>query len=284
VITALFSAAGLAGFNIWQKIAVETIDEFTVTLQSHLLPIPVLVGTVFLTPTVIPKKPVIGLIVLSGLSNAASYYLLAKALKREDVSIIAPLRAILPILLAFIEPLIFGFSYRSIILIASILTASGIYVLLSEDEFLAPIKNLERRGIQYGFLSPIVIILAVFSDRFAFTVYGANPLTYSFFIVVSTTIALLIIFAFKDFNASLRTAITPTKKTLPLGFFRGLAIFSALYSISLTTGTNLTIVNQLGLLLPVVIGGLSFNEKYTVRRIIGAVAVICGSLLVIVFA
>ena len=95
----------------------------------HLVASVLLLSTLLFIPAFFSIKMFL-LLLASGLINGISFWLLAIAYEQDSLSLIAPLRGVIPIFVAFLEPLIFqNFNYKLSLVVSSIVVAVGIYQL-----------------------------------------------------------------------------------------------------------------------------------------------------------
>lgn len=269
-------------FNIYQKKLINVeISPIKIAVQMHLI------GGLIGLPILIYlfsgwTQTVIILLALTGLSNGLSFWFLAEAYGYDSLSIIAPLRGVTPLLVAFIEPLVFQeLQYERSLIIASIVVALGLYILLYEDSPLKSLKRINTPGVLIGILSAAVISVAVLIDRYAMTTTDMSPVVYAVFVIWFSLGYLLFITAIrKQYN--FKYVIKPTLKMIPLGFFRFTSAALAISALTLIEGTRLNILWQFGYVVAAIFGGKLLGESNLLRRGIGAILILLATVIVIV--
>ena len=280
----LWIIVGLAGsfavglFNLYQKYVIERGQTpLQVITGMHLVASVLLLSTLLFAPVFFSVKMAL-LLVASGIINGISFWLLAIAYEQDSLSLIAPLRGVTPIFVAFFEPIVFqNLNYKLSLVFSSFVVAFGIYILLYEDSFVAPLKRLSDRGVSRGVISAIIIAFAVLIDRYAIVNTGVEPVTYSMYLMIAAFVSSFIISV--HFSESRATdMLIPDAKIIPLGFLRALYVVLAFTTLSLVEGTRFTIIWQIGTMIAAIAGGSLLNEDDLVRKSIGA-----GMILIAVF-
>lgn len=265
-------------FNTYQKVLTNNgRSPVEILVSMHT------VAFVILSPTLVIYRPsfsweLLGLLILTGVLNGLSFYYLAIAYDYGALSIVAPLRGITPILVAFMEPLVFSdFGYDYILVIASFLVGLGIYVLLYEDSITKPITRIKDEGVSRGLLSAAIISLAVLVDRYALIETSVEPEPYAALVVFGSLVASLVItWRVSDIQESLNF----DREILPIGVLRAVSIFMVFGALSLTEGTKVNIILQLGVIIATIAGGSLLGEDNIIRRILGVILILIAAFIV----
>lgn len=290
IITGLIVVVSLVGFNTFQKALVSDYGALDVAYYTNFIAAGILlpVAAYYFNVGDFPIQSGLFLIA-SGIFNAVSFYFLPLALAKEDLGVISQTRGITPIMLAFIEPLIFlDLDYDPVLIVAGFLAGLGLYISFSEDGLLTPIKKISSTGVQLGLISAVVIIFAVLVDRFAVTEVGASPQMYAFGLA-GTTALFLSLMRYKNpldrlFDVEIEdtSTVVPPREFIPVGIFRASAIGFAIYTLSITTGTEYNILVQLSIPLSVLSAYIFLGEdKFTIRRVIGAMIIVTAIYLLV---
>lgn len=306
VIVGLIGASIVAAFNIYQKYAIDDkgFDPLDIALQMHLI------GAVIIIPliSVVPYQDNIGnlatfeiteflslyipgipglelttVIIGTGIVNAVSFWLLASAYSDDALSVIAPLRGVTPVVVAFLEPIFFSsVNYQLNLVASSIIVSIGVYVVLYEDDIYKPVRRLKDTGVIKGIASAIVIGFAVIIDRYAMVGFDLDPINYTGALILSTL-----------FFTSLITIIIKGKKSLNivqinlettvLGILRTCSVVFAIVALSLVEGTRVNVIWQINVVLAAVFGGSLLSEENILRRGLGASLVIIAAGIVVFF-
>lgn len=278
--TGLLVCLALGAFNTLQKHLVSDYSPVTVGYSTNLI------ASLFLAPIAIyyflqfgfPLEA-LALLVLTGIFNALSFYLLPLALSKEDLGVIAPTRGVSPISIAIIEPVFFvGLAYNLNLVAAGLLAGFGLYIANSEEGLMTPIKNLQSPGVLYGLVSATCISGAVLADRYAVHSVGAKPQVYAFGLVAITSLFLALLRLYKEGQ----TSLVPEKEFIPVGIARAITVGAGIFTLSIATGTQFNVLVQLSIPLSVLLGYLFLGErKFTGRQVIGSVVIISGIYLIL---
>lgn len=265
-------------FNTYQKVLTNNgRSPIEILVSMHT------VAFVVLVPTLVIYNPVFswelsGLLILTGALNGLSFYYLAIAYDYGALSIVAPLRGITPILVAFIEPFVFpDFGYNYALVIASFLVGLGIYILLYEDSITKPITRIKDKGVSRGILSAAIISLAVLVDRYALLETSIEPEPYAALVVFSSLVASLII-TWKV--SDIQNVLKFDREILPIGILRAISIFMVFGALSLAQGTKVNIILQLGVIIATIAGGGLLGEENIIRRILGVILILVAAVIV----
>lgn len=289
IITGGIAVIALVGFNTFQKILVDDYGPLDVAYYTNLI------AAIILSPIAIYFFNIenfgieaIIILVLSGVFNALGFYFLPLALAEEDLGIISQTKGITPILLAFVEPIIFfNLDYDPVLIVSGLLAGLGLYISFSEDSLVKPIKRISSTGVQLGLASAAVVSFAILVDRFAVTNIGAAPQMYAFALASITAFFIALMRVknpldrFFDTDLEDTSNLIPPREFIPIGICRSGTIGVGLYTLTITTGTEYTILVQLAIPLSVVSAYLFLGENdFTIRRIIGALIIVSAIYLV----
>lgn len=270
-------------FNIYQKQLIDTdIQPIELLTNIHLITVGLFSIALIIYPY-IPSLPLLGIMIATGVANGISWLAIAIAYGEDAVSVIAPLRGITPVVVAFIEPIIFNsLTYQIKYLFASILVCIGIYITLYESDPVTPIKRLTDRSVQLGLVSGFVISISVLLDRYALETFSIHPLTYGFYLVTFTFISMsIIVYVFTD-KSLIRDVITINQQLVYISIVRVLSVGLALNVLALVEGTRMNILWQLNVIIASVLGGKLIQEENLIRRSIGATCIFIAALIVLV--
>lgn len=302
-IIGLIGAGIVAVFNIYQKYIIEKgYEPLEIALQMHLVGSIVMAvvisfleygedvgnsysadiyGSISVYLPGIPETGLLALIVATGVVNALSFWLLASAYSDGALSVIAPLRGVTPIIVAFIEPLFFSsVGYEFTLIISSIIVAIGVYVVLYEDNVYEPIKRISDIGVMKGILSAAIIAMAVLIDRYSMVNYEITPVGYTGALIISTlvfTFAITLILKGKEALHKVEL----NSETAVLGIIRTSSVVFAITALSLVEGTRVNVVWQMSVVLAAVFGGSLLSEENLIRRGVGASLIIVAAAIVV---
>jgi len=185
----LIGASFVAAFDIYQKFLVDgDYSPLQLAVQTHLVALVPLILLLALFPLTFSPQLLV-LVIATGLVNGFGFWMLAVAYREDAISLIAPLRGITPIAVAFVEPLFFSnFSYQLSLLAASIIVAVGMYILLYEDSPWQTVSRIHKPGVKHGVACALFFAIAVLIDRYALVTTGVHPVTYSTYLIGSTLV------------------------------------------------------------------------------------------------
>lgn len=280
ILIALTGAVCSGLFNIYQKQLLTTDFEplelvFVTNIFAALLLSPIV-----LLADVQASVTLLVFATASGLVNAVSFVLLAKAYNTGSLSLVAPLRGIVPVLVAAVEPLFFArLDYTRSLLLASGIVGIGLYVLFYEESIFRPIRRLQDRSVQVGLASSVVIVFAVLIDARALVTTDINPILYALYLTVTTVFFLSLVPLFRRNNPV--EQFRADRRAVVIGLLRGLNLALIFGALSITAATRVNIVLQLGPVIAAVVGGSLFNESNLLVRTLGSVLILSSSIIVI---
>lgn len=303
IIAGLTGAIIVALFNIYQKYIIDDgISPLIIALQMHIVGSIIMVFIMSFVPyeesignfwtyeiystinIYIPRLPnmyLFSLLIATGVVNAVSFLLLASAYTHDALSIIAPLRGITPIIVAILEPLFFDLSYQIELILASLVVATGIYIVLYEGDRYEPIRRIKDLGVLKGLASAGVIAIAVLIDRYALVNYEVDPVNYTGGLIISTMVFTFVIIALMKGKKSLQTLIIK-REMMVLGFLRTGAVGFAIVALSLIEGTRVNVIWQTNIIIVALFGGKLLKEDNIIRRSFGAALILVATIIVVV--
>lgn len=248
---------------------------YITNLVATIALLPVVVG---LTTAGVPSASISLPLVVSALSNVVGLLLFLSALDYGDLSVIGPLKGLIPVAVAVLEPFVFTTAITPELATACLVTVVGTAILLGDDVGVRTVAaKFTNRGPLLGFASALLYAGAVLADSYA--VAHSNPFTYTLTLSIAITLALIVTLAYKS-ESPTRTLTTIPRDHLPLGVFRAGAVFFGILTLSLTSATKATILLQLALLINVLIGVAMFKEGHLYKRAAGTLLILASIVLV----
>lgn len=278
IATGLFVCIALASFNTFQKSLVRNHSPLIIGFYSNAIASVLVGGILLATSQDFISFTVLPYLIASVLFNALAFYTLPKALETEDLGVIAPVRGIVPVSIAALEPLFFsGLSWSIELVGAAALAGAGLYVAFSQDGLLTPIKKMQTVGVGYAFLSAISIVGAVLVDRYAVFTVEAPVVGYGFGLISGTAVVLGISLALSDQELEM-----PNLSFAGAGISRGIAVGLGLLTLTLVSGTQYNILVQLSIPLSVVFGYVFLDERrFTGRQLLGSCLILLSIVIVL---
>lgn len=260
------------------------IDEYVAAWALRFFALPFLLPLLFFV-----EIPVIGqdfypaLIIVGGL-HVFSTILFMKALKASDLSITLPMICFTPIFLLITSPLIVGEFPDLFGVIGIVMIVIGAYTLNIKERhggFFAPFRALlKEKGPRYMLV--VAFIFSITSNYDKIGVLNTSPIFWTIAFNLFLSILLFPIMLWKSKN-SIKHIGHNLKVLLPIGFFSAVTLIFQMTAISLTLVAYVISIKRISIVLGVLWGGLIFKEKNIKDRMIGAIIMIGGVVLIIVF-
>lgn len=196
-----------------------------------------------------------------------------KALQYSDLSLTMPAKALTPVALLFIAPLIVGE-------VPSMLTAAGAGVVAAGGLVMAPtVKPKDYRA-----LWPILLALVCWSSVASVDAIGARQTSSLFWAGATRTlwggVAALAVIARKGVQTgvdSVRPVVVPL---IAISFLSAISAFTQLEAMQTADVVNVIAVKRLSIVVAVLLGGLSLKETSFKQRLAGATLMVAGAILV----
>lgn len=244
-------------------------------------------GVLLLLPFVAWRYLEVGITLNTGVFTAvlvstaiilASTYLYIEALRITDISITEPLRNTSPIFVALLEPLILEINFQTLVIGAALLGSLGSYVLVAKDSMLTPIENMKNKGALMSIL--VAFILAVYSIAQRFGATNADPLIFLYLTYLTSLVGFWI-WKRKESEGNITLGSYFRKDVFALGTVTALGVVAGIFAYSMISASEVTVIKQSSAVFSVLIGGRFFREEDLVRKLIGAVIIGLGVLLVV---
>ena len=279
-LTALFrSLTDVAG-----KFGLKNMDEYIVAWALSFFALPLLIPILFFIeiPDITPGFWLA--ILVSGTLNIATAILYLKAIKLADLSLVIPLSTFTPLFLLITSPLIVGEFPNIFGLIGISLIVFGSYILNIKEKkngLFAPFKALvSNKGAQLMLL--VAFIWSITSNFDKIGLQNSSPIFYGIAINIFITIGITPFVLFKS-KKNIKQIPKNLKSLIPVGVFHGLMIIFHMIAISMTLVAYLISIKRTSAIISVLFGVIIFKEKGLKERILGAIIMIFGVLLITLF-
>lgn len=230
----------------------------------------------YLESGIVLKPGVIVALLISTVIIISSTYLYIEALRITDISITEPLRNTSPIFVALLEPLILEINFKLLILGAALLGAGGAYILVAKDSLLTPIENMKNKGAMISIL--VAFILAIYSIAQRFGATNADPLIFIYLSYVTSLIGFW--FWKRRESGTIKLESYFRKDVFALGTVTAAGVVAGIFAYSMISASEVTVIKQTSAVFGVLIGGRFFREEDLVRKLLGAVIIMLGVLLI----
>ena len=223
----------------------------------------------------------VALIAFNGFLNVAAVYIYMKAIKCGDMSTVVPIRNTTPLFTAFLAAIFISEAITANVVAASLLIVFGAAALnYRKDMRLQSSNAAELKASVYAL---IVAIMAAFV--FVIMKYCVSVISPILFIYVSvffsSAIALLILAQKKKIRRFAEIARINLKYFFMVGLLTTIASLAIPYAASLEKASVISPFLRVELLFSLLVGYMFFGEKITKSKILGALLIFIGLLLVI---
>lgn len=242
-------------------------------------------GLIFLLPVLFFGVPELDryfwiALVVSGSINTVAFSLYVKALQDTDLSLALPLLTFTPLFLLITSPLILGEIPHVLGLFGVLLIVIGSYVLSIRElkyGYFAPFAALlKRKGSRYMLLVAFLWSISLNFDKMG--VQHSSPLFWGLAITVFLVFTLTLLVLRSD------VSFKQSKPCLHLFFFMGLfyalTMFVQNYALTLVLVSYVISIKRLSVLFGVLWGKLIFHEVGFRERLLGAVIMLAGAVLI----
>ena len=284
VLYSLLSAFSWATADAFTKKISSKVDEHILVLSRFLYSTPFVLLLLFFIP--IPRLE-IGfwfVLTLAIPLEILAWTLYVKAIRSSPLSIVAPLLALTPVFLVFTSFVILRELPTMAGFFGILLIVIGVYILNLkgiEKGILEPFKCiLKERGCIYMII--VAFLFSITSNLGKILVQKSSPLFFSAIYLPLLAIPFLIIAFFTS-----RTKIVQLKSNFGnfffIGLFFGLMVIFHMFAIRLVIVPYMISIKRTSSILEVFYGHFLFKEKDFRKRFIGAIIMVVGAALVILF-
>ncbi len=291
LILALVAALGTAGREILVKRARRAADEYVVVSWAA-------AGAgVLLLPFALraadgPGAGFWRALLVSGVINAVAALLIARAVYRSDLSLVAPLKSLTPVFMLVTAPLLIGEHVSAAGVAGVVVIVAGAY-LLSEPVgvgVLAPYRALLRdRGAREMLLVAVIFSVSAVVDKVG--VLASGPYTWAaalnaFVAAAVGPVALARARRGGRGGPPERGAAAAPDEAPPYADLAGAALVTAvalaaqMTAITMTAAAYVIAVKRTSIFFAVLAGGAFFGESATPRRAVAAAIMLAGFTLV----
>lgn len=280
-IYALLSALFESLKDVSSKMGLKDMDEYLVTWAFGFFALPFLVFPfIFISIPSLGSQYWIALLI-DGALNVIATILQLKAIKKSDLSLTIPLLAFTPLFLLIMSPLILGQFPTLLGVIGVILIVMGSYVLnikKREAGYLAPFKAmLEQRGPRLMLYAAFLLSITSSIDKIG--VLNSSPLFWAVSVHSFTSITLAPVII-RELNHHLKLTNPDLRLLFAVGFFSALAIVTQYIAITTLLVPYVIAIKRTSTIMSVLFGYLIFKEKGIKGRLLGAVIMVIGVILI----
>jgi Predicted membrane protein len=246
----------------------------------------ILVALLFVDIPVINTLRFYSVVLLSGSLGAMAMVLYMKALQKSDVSIIAPLKSLSPLLLFITTPLIIQEVPSVEGLIGVILIVAGVYVLkiessngFSKSDLFKPFRAIAgEKGAKYVF--GVAVIYSVTAPLDKIGVEAASPVVYTLGIYIVQVVVIGIMMVYTGGHREFTDIDANTRWIVLTGLLSGIYSVFQMIAISYTLVIYVITIKRMNIVLTSAIGSMLFDEGYTKYRAIGSFIIVMGAVVI----
>lgn len=283
VLYSLLSAFSWATADVFTKKA-SKVDDYILVLSRFLYGAPFVLLLLLFTP--IPKlDPVFWIVASIDIPlEILSFILYTKAIRVSPLSLVVPLISLTPVFLVFTSFIILGELPTPAGFFGILLVVVGAYILNLKglgEGVLEPFKSIfKERGCVYMIIT--AFLFSIDSTLSKILVQKSSPLFYGAIYLAIMAISLLVISYFMS-RKNIVQLKSNFKSLFPIGLFFGLMVIFHNFAIRLVIVPYMISIKRTSSIFSVLYGWLWFKEKNIKARLIGAVVMLIGAGLIILF-
>jgi len=283
VLYTLLSAFGWATADAFTK-KVSDVDDYILILSRFLYSAPFVLLLLFFIP--IPKLDnIFWLVLIMDIPiEVLAWILYVKAIKTAPLSLVAPLLSLTPVFLIFTSFVILNELPTLVGFFGILLVVVGAYILNLKGfskSALEPFKSIfKEKGCIYMII--VAILFSIAANLSKILVQKSSPL----FVGSIYLIIMSIIFLIMSFVISQRNIVqlkSNFRNLFPIGLFFGLMVVFHNFAITLVIVPYMMSIKRTSSIFSVLYGWILFKEKNIRARLIGALIMLIGAGLIILF-
>ncbi len=266
--------------DVFNKKSLKNVDEYIVSWSLTFFALPFLILLLYFGIPSLGNQFWIALFIAGTLQVIATILYL-KALKYSDLSITAPMATFTPLFLLITSPLIVNEFPNFLGLIGILLIVIGSYVLNIKEKFkgyLAPFKALlKEKGPKLMLVVAFIWSITANIDKIG--IQNSSPMFWPLATNIFRTLLMsLVVLSISQKNV--KQIPTNLKTLVPVGFFVALTWIFYAIAINLALVAYVISIKRTSAILSVLFGYLIFKEKGIKERLIGAVIMVLGVILI----
>lgn len=275
------------GKSLTTKIAASETDSYVTSFATRVVGI-FIVGLILLLLSnniLIPTENIFWIaLILNSISLSISTIFLTIGLRETDISIAAPLMALIPLSTMF--PAIFILNQIPTIIsgIGVLLVTFGTYIINIQDKnkgLIEPFKSLYNdKGARYTLYG---VITSSFIPTFSkIGITYTSELMWLFLISLNSSLLLAIIVYNKKAKINFKNAKSNSGVLFIVGLFNMLLGLSQLYAYNYIDVTYVQSIKRINILFIIIIGSIYFDEPRLKQRFISGLIMVIGVILIII--
>ena len=281
LIYAFLTALSNSLIDVFGKRSLNKINEYTVAFSLRLFAVFFLLPIFFFVEIPIINNPFWISLIVSGTLNAIAIVLYMKAIKSSDLSITIPFITFTPLFLLLTSPLILSEFPSTIGVFGVLLIVAGAYFMKIKEKkkgFLSPFKHiLKEKGPRLMLV--VAFIYSISSNFDKIGVVNSSPLFWAISMNLFNVLILFPVVYFKS-SSGFKEFEKHWKSVVPIGLFMAAMIFFQMNAIEIGQVTYVISIKRTSAIMSVIFGVLIFKDKGIKERLLGAVLMVLGVVLI----
>lgn len=269
--------------DITNKKTLRSVDAYVMSWAATTLVFLFILPTLFFIPLPNLTKEFFFAVVAGGSLNLIALILYLNALKRSDVSLTVPFLAFTPLFLLIMSPIVLHESPSITGIVGVLLIVVGLYVINIKDRnhgFLAPIIGiLQEPGPKMALGVAAIHSVTSLIDRIG--INNSSPVIWVFATNVFISSCMLPIMLYKS-KGQLQKIPIHWKAFFLVGGLTVLSLLSQSTALTLTHVAYVVAFKRAGIILSITLAYFLFKEQHIRERIIGAIIMVAGAILIII--
>lgn len=274
----------LAAFihSIWNMLAKKSIDKQTFLWLSLIV-----FCTMLFIPFMFIYKGISSIgwtfIIVSGFLEAIYYFILGSAYQQGELSLVYPLaRGSAPLFVTLIASLFLNEKIASIGYMGILVVIIGIYIVnlkvLDKKGIIAPIISIREKAPQLAILTGLVIASYSVVDKIG--VSYVEPLVYIYMIFLAASLILTPYMIMRKREIIIKEWKINRLKIIAVSVLNAGSYFLVLTAMTSSKVSYVSTVREVSIVFAALIGTLFLKEKFADKKIIGAVLIFLGIILI----
>ncbi|UCD03734.1 MAG: EamA family transporter [Candidatus Woesearchaeota archaeon] len=280
LLTALFSSL----MNIFGKKGLKKVDEYIIAFSWRFFSLPFLFLMLLVLGFPLVKNQFWLALVIGGTLNLIATILYVKAIKYSDLSISVPMLAFTPAFIILFSPFIINEIPTLVGFAGVFLIIVGTYVLeiKKRKNILYPFKALfKERGAVLMLFVAFIWAFGSIVDKIG--VISSSPVYWVAIKDVYISLFIIPIMLIKS-KEHIHKIPENLKLLIPIGLLNALMLSSQMTAISMGIVSYVMSIKRMSILFTVLFGYFIFKEKGIKERLLGAIIMIIGVILITVFS
>ncbi|MFH0867991.1 MAG: DMT family transporter [Candidatus Woesearchaeota archaeon] len=283
VLYSLLSAFSWATADVFTKKA-SNVNDYILVLSRFLYATPFVLSLLFFIP--IPKLDmsfwlVLGLLIIL---ESLGWVLYVKSIKIAPLSLVVPLLSLTPVFMVLTSFVILNEVPSLIGFFGILLVVIGAYILNLRDHkkgILDPLRFILReKGCVYMII--VTFLFSITANLGKIIIQRSSPL-FASVVYFPLMMILFLVIAFFTSRKNIVQLKSNFKSLFPIGLFFGLMSISHNFAVRLVIVPYMISIKRTSSIFSVLYGWLLFKEKNIGHRLIGAVIMLIGAGLIILF-